>query len=71
MRHGKALELLPLYSLDALERDDQRAVESHVARCRICQEELRGYAFVASALSGEMELSLSVWDGILERIQAV
>jgi hypothetical protein len=71
MKHAKAFELLPLYSLDALELDDQRDVESHVARCRGCQEELRRYGVVASALSGEMEPSLRVWDGILERIQAV
>ena len=71
MRHATALELLPLYSLDALEPDEQREVESHVARCRRCREELRGYGAVASALSGEMEPSLRVWDGILERIQVV
>lgn len=70
MRHATALDLLPLYALDALERGEQREVESHVARCRRCREEMRGYGAVASALSGEMEPSAEVWEGILERIQA-
>lgn len=69
MRHGKALELLPLYSLDALEREDQREVESHVSHCRICQAELRRYAGVASVLAGEMEPGPQVWTGILSRIE--
>lgn len=71
MRHAMALELLPLYSLDALEPDDQREVERHLAQCRRCQRELRRYGAVASALSGEMEPSPSVWSGILDRIQPV
>ena len=71
MRHVTAFELLPLYSLDALEPDDRRAVERHLARCRRCQDELRSYGAVASALSGEIEPSPEVWAGILDRIQPV
>ena len=71
MRHAAVFELLPLYSLDALESDDQRRVERHLANCGRCQRELRSYGAVASALSGEMEPSPSVWAGILDRIQPV
>ncbi len=71
MRHAVVFELLPLYSLDALERDDQREVERHLAHCGRCREELRSYRAVASALSGEIEPSPEVWTGILERIQPV
>lgn len=71
MRHATVFELLPLYSLDALERDDQREVESHVALCHQCQAELRRYSAVASALGGEIDPSPRVWAGILERIGAV
>lgn len=69
MKHATAFELLPLYSLDALERSEQRDVESHVARCRRCRKELRSYGVVASALSGEIEPSSDTWNGILEKIQ--
>ena len=71
MRHATAFELLPLYSLDALEPDDQREVDRHLAHCRRCQKELRRYGAVASALSGEIEPSPAVWAGILDRIQPV
>ena len=71
MRHAAALELLPLYSLDALEPGEHREVERHVARCRRCRAELRSYGAVTSALSGEIEPSHETWNGILRRIQAV
>lgn len=70
MTHAEALELLPLYSLDALELDDQSQVERHVERCDRCRGELAGYATVARALSDEIEPRPGVWQGILERIEA-
>ncbi len=69
MNHQAAIELLPLYSLDALGLADALAVEIHLARCDVCQEELAGYARVAVALSGEMEPRPGVWPSILRRIE--
>ena len=70
MRHETAFELLPLFSLDALEETDARAVEYHVQRCAICRRELATYAGVAAALSGELEPGPEVWPAILTRIGA-
>lgn len=70
MRHVTAFELLPLYSLDALEPEDQRAVESHSSECRRCLAELGRYSAVADALSGEIEPSAQVWSRILHHIDS-
>lgn len=68
MKHKAIFELLPLFSLDALEEADARAVELHVFGCPICRAELAGYATVTAALSGELEPGPDVWSGILARI---
>lgn len=68
MNHTTAFELLSLYSLDALEDREARAVARHVSRCRVCRGELDDYAIVASALAGELDPRPSVWQGILNRI---
>lgn len=70
MRHHQIFELLPLYSLDALEGIERRQVERHLARCGLCQAELASYDRVAEALSGEMEPSPDTWQRIQERIDA-
>ncbi len=69
MKHKAALELLPLFSLDALEEADARAVKFHVAGCPVCRDGLASYATVVAALSGEREPGPDVWPGILARIE--
>ncbi len=68
MNHRAALELLPLFSLDALEEGEARAVELHVTACSACLSELAGYAAVTRALSGELEPGPDVWPSIMARI---
>lgn len=70
MNHLAAFELLPLYSLDAVDPDDRRAIDVHVASCQACQGELSRYARVVVALSGELEPSAHLWSRILDRIGA-
>lgn len=70
MNHDAAFELLPLFSLDALEEMDARALELHVLHCERCRRELAGYASVTAALSGELEPRPDVWSGILARTGA-
>jgi len=44
-------DLTAAYALDALEPDDARAYEAHLARCERCREELAGLSEAASALA--------------------
>ncbi len=71
MNHDAALELLPLFSLHALDEAGARAVEVHVAVCPVCRSELAGYAAVTEALSGELEPGPEVWPSIVARIGVV
>lgn len=70
MRHESALDLLPLFSLHALEEADAHAVDQHVSRCPVCRAELEGYTAVTAALSGELEPGPDIWSKILARIDA-
>jgi anti-sigma-K factor RskA len=44
------LDLLPAYALDALDEEDLVAVSSHLARCSLCQAELRSFRSVVDEL---------------------
>ena len=44
-------ELTPAYALDALDPDEERLYEEHLARCPQCREELAAFTDTASALA--------------------
>jgi anti-sigma factor RsiW len=44
-------DLTPAYALDALDPDDERAYEEHLARCERCREELVGLREAAASLA--------------------
>ena len=44
-------DLAAAYAVDALEPEEQRAYESHLARCPRCQEEVAGFSKAVSALA--------------------
>jgi len=44
-------DLTPAYALDALDRDDEREYEAHLARCERCREELVGLREATAALA--------------------
>ena len=44
-------ELTAAYALDALDPDEERAYEEHLARCEQCREELTGFREAAGALA--------------------
>lgn len=65
MSHDQVAELLPLYALDALERDEHLLVEAELGVCDSCREELRSYQTVASALVPQESSPDHVWDRIV------
>jgi anti-sigma factor RsiW len=44
-------ELTAAYALDALDADERRAFEAHLATCEFCQEELASFAATTEALA--------------------
>ncbi|MGZ4441003.1 MAG: zf-HC2 domain-containing protein, partial [Gaiellaceae bacterium] len=44
-------ELSAAYALDALEPEDARAFEEHLAHCERCQEEIASFSETARALA--------------------
>jgi len=48
--HGAISELLGAYSLDAVEPQEIRVIEAHVANCSLCREELDAHRQAASLL---------------------
>jgi anti-sigma factor RsiW len=44
-------DLTAAYALDALDDEDARAYEAHLARCERCRDELSSFSETASALA--------------------
>lgn len=64
--HQEAEELLGAYVLDAVDPDERRAVEEHLARCPRCRSEVDNHREVAAALGNtSAEAPSEVWDRIL------
>jgi anti-sigma-K factor RskA len=66
-------ELTAAYALDALDPDDERAYEEHLARCERCREELTGFREAAGALAfatGPASPSPALRDRILDTARA-
>jgi anti-sigma-K factor RskA len=51
MSHEGYKEMLPLYALGALEAEDARALEAHLAACAECRAELNEWRSTAAALA--------------------
>ena len=51
MEENHVVELLPAYSLDALEPAEATAVEAHLRNCEECQNELESYRMIAGDLA--------------------
>lgn len=72
--HEAAAELLGVYVLDAVEADEARRVERHVARCARCRTEVDQLREVAASLGNQLNLDEApppaVWDRIADVISA-
>jgi anti-sigma-K factor RskA len=55
-RHDELVVLAPAYVLGALEPDERRAFESHVAECEICASEVRSLGRVTAGLAQSVPL---------------
>jgi len=63
--HEEAAELLGVYALDAVDDDERRLVDAHLAGCQECWAELRGLLEAAAALSsGYHQAPPGVWERI-------
>lgn len=51
MTNHAVAELLPAYALDALDEDDRRTVEAHLASCAACRDELAALRESTAALA--------------------
>lgn len=69
MDHDEAATLLGAYALDAVDPDDARAVEDHVAGCPRCEAELSAHHEVAGLLANEGgEAPPHLWDRVAAAI---
>ena len=65
MTHDEIAELLGAYALDAVDADEARAVQAHVATCPRCAAELAEHYEMAGLLSGVGgEAPAGLWDSI-------
>jgi anti-sigma-K factor RskA len=55
MNDGSPHELSAAYALDALDGDDLRAYESHLAGCERCREDVASFRAAAAALAYDVE----------------
>jgi anti-sigma-K factor RskA len=64
--HHEIEELLGAYALDAVDRDEARQVEDHLAECPRCRAEVAAHREVASLLisSSSQPVPDAVWDRI-------
>lgn len=56
MDDGSPHELAAAYALDALDAEDLRAYEAHLATCERCREDVASFRAAASALAYDVEL---------------
>ena len=65
MTHDEIAELLGAYALDAVDADEARSVEAHVAACPRCAAELAEHYEMAGLLSGVGgEAPVGLWESI-------
>jgi hypothetical protein len=71
MTHDEASELLAVFALDAVDSDEQRLIEEHLAGCPRCRAELDAHREVAAALGNSVEpLPEGLWSSISSRLPA-
>ena len=69
MTHDEAHDLLAAFSLDAMETDELRAIEDHLAGCPRCRAEVDAHREVAAALGNSVEpLPEGLWETISRRL---
>jgi hypothetical protein len=69
MSHESAYELLPAFSLDAVDSDEHEEIEDHLAECPRCRAELDAHRDVAAALGNSVEsLPEGLWSSIANRL---
>jgi hypothetical protein len=56
MNDGSLHELSAAYALDALDGDELRAFEEHLAACERCREDVRSFRSTASALAYDIDV---------------
>jgi Anti-sigma-K factor rskA/Putative zinc-finger len=56
MNDGSLHELSAAYALDALDGDDLRAFEEHLAACGRCRDDVRSFRATAAALAYDVEI---------------
>src|SRR5262249_37930017 len=56
MDNGSPHELAAAYALDALDADERRAYETHLAGCGRCQEEVASFRETTAALAYDVDL---------------
>ena len=68
--HDEFIELLGAYALDAVDHDERRALEAHLAVCPSCQAEVMEHMEVAAALSTQYPATMpdGLWDRIATQI---
>jgi hypothetical protein len=67
--HDDVAELLGVYALDAVEADEARVIEAHVAECPRCAAELAQHREVAALLANAgSDASVELWDQIAARL---
>jgi len=66
--HTEVLDLIALYALDALERNEEIAVEEHVRGCPVCPEEVDLCRLVAGTLIPDAPAPSHLWDRIARSI---
>src|SRR5271156_7111790 len=71
MTHDEASELLAAFALDAIDGDEHRQIEEHLAGCPRCRAEVDAHREVAAALGNSVEpLPEGLWESIAGRLPA-
>ena len=65
--HDELVVLAPAYALGALEADERRAFESHLAQCEICASEVRSLGRVTAGLAQSVPL-VTPRDALRDRV---
>jgi Anti-sigma-K factor rskA/Putative zinc-finger len=68
--HDEIAGLLSAAALDALDDDEQAAVERHVEGCAVCRAQLDDYREVGAGLAPEITPPPLVWDRIAGKLHA-
>jgi len=56
MDNGSPHELAAAYALDALDADERRTYEAHLAGCELCQDDVASFRETAAALAYDVDL---------------